>query len=418
MRAFGMGLALCAVTWAGMGDAAKADDLVMPYACTVRGGAVTLSPAAPTSYAIHGQRDEQAFQDCGARGDPASCSTTLVHRFSIACAGGLAAWEQVADAGAASGASLPHGLPRGFAPIGQLQGRIVLPALARFEPHKDAVSSEVLRADSVVFHRGGANAAGGAPGPWTTVVKAEIRPDLTGMAFRVAGVVSVLLASFGALGLYLARRPAAGFEAGWDFQTRRVKALLAQRMQALAAFMLPRHSSKGQRSADHDLLNAFSIATARFAEAELMVAELARTLAVREVLQGELTAVRARLEVLSQGGARQPKQKRAAQVRLVLRELDRIMRMAQGAAQDTGRANSTRGPSSVTMPGSLQEAYQILGLNCDAAPNVAKKLVDALRMTWHPDFARDEEDRRVREARMKQINAAWDLIKTRPAEAA
>ncbi len=65
------------------------------------------------------------------------------------------------------------------------------------------------------------------------------------------------------------------------------------------------------------------------------------------------------------------------------------------------------------MPQSVQEAYQMLGINDDAAPNVAKKLVDALRMSWHPDFARDEADRQVREARMKQINAAWDLIRTR-----
>lgn len=414
-----MGLALCAMTWAGLGGAAKADELVMPYACTVRGGAVTLSPALPTSYAIHGHRDEQAFHDCGARGDPVSCSTMLVHRFSIACAGGLATWEQVADAGAAAGAAVPHGLPRGFAPISQLQGRIVLPALARFEPHKDTVSSEVLNADSVVFHRGGSTAPGGAPGPWTTVVKAEMRPDVTGMAFRVAAVVSVLLASFCAAGLYLARRPAAGFDPGWILPARRVKALFVQRMQAFAASLPWRRSSKGQRTADHALLNALSIATARFAEAELMVAGLARTLAVREVLQGELNVVRGRLEVLAQGGVRQPQQKSAAQVRLVLRELDRIVRMAQGAARDTGRRHGTQGPSSsVTMPGSLEEAYQILGLNGDAAPNVAKKLVDALRMTWHPDFARDEEDRRVREARMKQINAAWELIKARPAEAA
>ena len=60
----------------------------------------------------------------------------------------------------------------------------------------------------------------------------------------------------------------------------------------------------------------------------------------------------------------------------------------------------------------------MLGINADAAPQVAKKLVDALRMSWHPDFARSEEDRQVREARMKQINAAWDLIKERPHAAA
>ncbi|MGL4397924.1 MAG: DnaJ domain-containing protein, partial [Hyphomicrobium sp.] len=55
--------------------------------------------------------------------------------------------------------------------------------------------------------------------------------------------------------------------------------------------------------------------------------------------------------------------------------------------------------------------YRVLGVNPAAAPAVAKKLVDALRMSWHPDLARDEADRVQREKRIKQINAAWDLIK-------
>ena len=46
-------------------------------------------------------------------------------------------------------------------------------------------------------------------------------------------------------------------------------------------------------------------------------------------------------------------------------------------------------------------------------PEVAKKLVDALRMSWHPDYAEDESDRRRRENRMKQINAAWDIVNGR-----
>lgn len=417
MRAFGRGMALCAMAWAAAAEAARGDDLVMPYACAVRGGAVTLTPAAPMSYVIHGRRDEQAFHDCGAGGDMATCSTTLVHRFSMSCAGATVTWDQVADAGAQAGAAVPRGLPRGFAPMTQLQARIVLPALARFEPHKDSVSSEVLRADSVVYHRGAASAANG-PGTWRTVVKAEMRPDVTGMAFRVAGILSLLLAAFFTLGLYLSRRPAAGFEPDFASASRRFAELLARRGRAMIAWLLPKPGSDGQASTEHALLNALSIATVRFAETELSVAALARPLAVRQVLQGELEAVRSRLEIISKGVTRQPRQKSAAQVRIALRELDRIARIAQGAAKDTGQPSAPQGAGSFTIPGSLQEAYHILGLNGDAAPGVAKKLVDALRMTWHPDFARDDEDRRVREARMKQINAAWDLIKSRPAEAA
>ena len=45
-----------------------------------------------------------------------------------------------------------------------------------------------------------------------------------------------------------------------------------------------------------------------------------------------------------------------------------------------------------------------------------KKIVDGLRMSWHPDHADGEDDRRVRELRLKQINAAWELISDTRAE--
>ena len=60
----------------------------------------------------------------------------------------------------------------------------------------------------------------------------------------------------------------------------------------------------------------------------------------------------------------------------------------------------------------------ILGLNPDAPDAAVKKIVDALRMSWHPDHARDEADRLYREHRIKQINAAWDLLKAERAAAA
>lgn len=176
------------------------------------------------------------------------------------------------------------------------------------------------------------------------------------------------------------------------------------------------------------LMNALAMAIARLAEAELQVGSLPRALLLREVLQSELDQLRGRVDDIERAIDQRPVQKSAAMVRGILRELDRVSRIAQGAAQDTSAA-SDKQPEPQTaanaagtpfqarggmrMPQSVQEAYQMLGINDDAAPNVAKKLVDALRMSWHPDFARDEADRQVREARMKQINAAWDLIRTR-----
>lgn len=64
---------------------------------------------------------------------------------------------------------------------------------------------------------------------------------------------------------------------------------------------------------------------------------------------------------------------------------------------------------------SVDEAYAFLGINPSAGETAAKKVVDALRQSWHPDLARTDSDRSRRDERMKRINAAWDLIRTRAA---
>jgi len=64
------------------------------------------------------------------------------------------------------------------------------------------------------------------------------------------------------------------------------------------------------------------------------------------------------------------------------------------------------------IPRSRQEALDVLGMG--VAPDVTelaiKKIVDGLRLSWHPDYAKDAQDRELRELRMKQINAAWEII--------
>ncbi len=65
-----------------------------------------------------------------------------------------------------------------------------------------------------------------------------------------------------------------------------------------------------------------------------------------------------------------------------------------------------------SMPRTRSEAIQILGMGVTPSASEAamKKIVDGLRQSWHPDLARTEADRRLREVRMKQINAAWEIL--------
>jgi hypothetical protein len=71
------------------------------------------------------------------------------------------------------------------------------------------------------------------------------------------------------------------------------------------------------------------------------------------------------------------------------------------------------------MPRNRAEAFAILGVGvAPEADEVAiKKVVDGLRLSWHPDRATGPEDRAIRELRLKQINAAWELITGRRPEA-
>lgn len=70
------------------------------------------------------------------------------------------------------------------------------------------------------------------------------------------------------------------------------------------------------------------------------------------------------------------------------------------------------------IPQTREEALRILGMG--VAPNVndaaIKKIIDGLRLSWHPDHADNPADRELREQRMKQINAAWDIIAGRRGE--
>jgi hypothetical protein len=65
-----------------------------------------------------------------------------------------------------------------------------------------------------------------------------------------------------------------------------------------------------------------------------------------------------------------------------------------------------------SMPRTRNEAIQVLGMGVMSSASEAalKKIVDGLRQSWHPDLARTEADRRLREVRMKQINVAWEIL--------
>lgn len=93
---------------------------------------------------------------------------------------------------------------------------------------------------------------------------------------------------------------------------------------------------------------------------------------------------------------------------LIISELNMVRSAAErGEAQLAHEVRHVDGQ----IPRSLDDAYQVLNVNADTRKEVIKKLVDALRMSWHPDLASGDEDRKGRHVKIQQINVAWDIIK-------
>ena len=86
-------------------------------------------------------------------------------------------------------------------------------------------------------------------------------------------------------------------------------------------------------------------------------------------------------------------------------DLDRLQAIIAGAMTGLTRDSGPR-----PLPRDLADAYLALGVNSGVSLSTLKKLVDALRVSWHPDLATSDDDRRHRNERITEINVAWDLI--------
>ena len=93
------------------------------------------------------------------------------------------------------------------------------------------------------------------------------------------------------------------------------------------------------------------------------------------------------------------------QVSQAVRELRRVNAPAEAGRESVGTQSSLP-----QMPRTADEAYFVLGVNSDVTDETLKRLIRALRQCWHPDLAQNTSEREYREARIRQINVANDLI--------
>ena len=136
--------------------------------------------------------------------------------------------------------------------------------------------------------------------------------------------------------------------------------------------------------------------------------------ALRRVLTREVRSMEQFLSATLENAPEDPREWRRTRLRLqrVVTDLIRLKDITDGA-----RRSLTSKLISDELPRDKQEAYEMLGANAEASEKILKRLVDALRATWHPDLAANEDDLVLRNRRIKQINVAWDLISEKRSEA-
>jgi len=150
--------------------------------------------------------------------------------------------------------------------------------------------------------------------------------------------------------------------------------------------------------------------------ASTAVSNLKGVPALQSALYKELDSIRRLLGFAPQAQDRPAEREDWQQIR------SRLVTSLQGTQRIIGIAEAARASFSfqsaaIEVITTRLDACAFLGVSTSSSEVALKKAVNALRQCWHPDLAADDEDRRLREIRTKQINVAWDLISGKQKEA-
>jgi hypothetical protein len=434
MPASRRGAALVALILCLLPAAARADDLlVMPYACSVVGGRMALSRGPEVGHRILGPREERRFTACSPV-NPNLCRQWTVYRFDLDCDGERVPWVSVVAAAGAMerSARLVNGrlqvrmpprwslspddpcaeepnaddryayrrmrrycsdrmamappvveMPPGFAPMLNLDGIFVRAA--------PKVMGAPAGPPTVVEPPADSSASGGPvdqaaeSSPWRPQAQREPpvkepfaqAPPKSAFDPRPvpnAGPVPQPPAAEGPKGAPPSQTPPA--PSPQAAPTPPPKVAMAPPVSPKEAPPTAGRSSAGEPERNPVSLNLFT--TLRPATAGAIVVFTGLAL-------GLLTAfaVARRRERLAHAGTQQ--------------------RDFASLSFDDPHADEG-------MPRTRAQALQVLGMAPSANLAAIKKIVDGLRVSWHPDLATDEADRQLRELRSKQINAAWEIL--------
>ena len=381
------------------GPAVAAEQMVMPFACHAAGGRVMLAPSAPQTYEIYGRREQKQMTTCSPY-DPRKCHTWSVHRFDLDCGGVRTSWEQVVAAlapmlqdslGSIDDARPYDGLayaPPGRARPGRDQAISFPPGFAP-NPMKVARFTGTRP----------------APAPAPLPVK---KPETPAPApTEVAESAPAL--EFDVPDLAVPEPPATP-------QAATEKADAAEKTPSVTPPAEQKTAeAEGYRSLKVELDTEVTGSLPKSDSSNTLWQDAATvftwTLAVLFALSATLLLARRRfLERLLMPASF-----------LQLRGPDKGRHLARTATPEPEPDTEAVRPKEANasrlrlwdedwLPRTTLEALDVLGVDPDAGRDVMKKTVTRLRRALHPDHAIDDEDRTLRERRLKQINVAWDII--------
>jgi len=363
------------------GPATAEEQLVMPFACHVTGGKVLLAPSAPQTYQIYGHRKSKRLTTCSPF-DPRNCQSWFIHRFDLDCGGVKTSWHSVVAAmtpalaeslgalGPAGVGEAPPGarpyqprpgpaihFPPGFAPnpmmVASFKQTKAAPAQIALPPTQpDATApSPTAEIEQNLKPAAGPSPSGGEAGAPSKT--ASVERKATEVAKPQALKIEIDSSGSGEVTGWL---PKAGATTGtlWR-EAATIFALTLAALLALSAILLLR-----QRR------------TMPVAIAQLPQGPAARRSLTHTSNSG-----------VGRAGAHQQRELPGTRLRLWDEDW---------------------------LPTTISEALDVLGVDPEASRDTMKTTVTRLRRALHPDYALDEEDRALRERRLKQINVAWDIV--------
>ena len=388
--------------------------VALRFSCNYIGNAVELVPSTPDRlHVVVGDREQKIIRTC-APGSADKCRSWAVYRFDLLCGEKKVSWRMLAEQ-LLNLAPGPAGLgdasvraplepwelralraESGFAPVDELGGRIFSSADM---PRQLADGVATRLPDAAKFNLPKRDLDSVAAANLTNVqIAARDNPFITKFAMQrwdgeqIGRFLVVLAFTLLLTFMLLTVVHTALLKRKWVFGSRPAP---GEELR-----------SAPEAEACHELMKQIASELMRATGA---VNSLQDVPALQSALYRELNSIRQSLGLAPQAQDNSAEKKDWYGIKLQLsaslQGTQRIIEIAEAA-----RASFSSHPTAlqdVTTPG---EAYAFLGLNATSSEMVLRKTVNALRLCWHPDLATDDEDRRLREIRIKQINMAWDLI--------